>query len=179
MTASLTIDDESQAGDLVITLSLDPGSVVGDLRGFYMHVADESLLSGLSIDGVNVTDSAFEANSVYEFGRDSFVTTGSTGCRFNGCDLGIEVGTHGIRDDDLQSVTFVLSHSMLDLTVDLFADQIFALRVSNAGSANGKRTGFSKLSGIVVVPEPSSAILMLFGLSGLTIAGRAQRTKPD
>jgi hypothetical protein len=39
VTATLTIDDESQAGDLVITLSLDPGALTGDLRSFYSHVS--------------------------------------------------------------------------------------------------------------------------------------------
>ncbi len=177
MTATLTIDDESQPGDLVITLSLDAGAVVGDLRGFYMQIADESLLAGLSISGADVSDSAFAANSVNNFGWGTYITTGSSGCLFNGCDLGVEVGTHGIQNDDLQSVTFVLSHSVLDLTVDVFADQIFALRVSNAGIADGERSGFSKLAGVVVVPEPSTAILMLLGLTGLTVAGRAPKAQ--
>jgi hypothetical protein len=44
VTATVTIDDESQAGDLVITLSVDPGPLTGDLRSFYAQVADESLL---------------------------------------------------------------------------------------------------------------------------------------
>ncbi len=149
--------------------------MTGDLRGFYAHIADESLLAGLSISGTNISDSSFVADSVNNFGWGTYITTGSSGCGFEGCDFGVEIGTHGIKNDDIQSVTFVLAHSTLDLTADLFADQIFALRVSNVGTPDGDRSSFSKLSGKVVVPEPSTAIMMLLGLTGLTLAGRTPK----
>ena len=95
VTATLTIDDESQAGDLVITLSLDSGPLTGDLRGFYAQIADESLLSGLSISGLDMTQSLVEANSVFDFGNGTFVPTIPTACGPTGCDFGLEIGSAG------------------------------------------------------------------------------------
>ena len=175
LTATLTIDDESQAGDLVITLTLDPGALTGDLRSFYAHIADESLLAGLSISGANVTQSRFEANSVFNFGDGTFVPTIPTSCGATGCDFGFEIGTAGTSPDNFQTTTFVLSHLTEVLTVDILADQVFALRVNSITSdgTRGVFTGFSKLAGVVtVIPEPSTAIMMMLGLAGLTVAGR-------
>lgn len=173
MTASLTVDDESQAGDLVITLSIDAGPLTGDLRAFYAHVADESLLStGSTATGADVTDSLFAANSVSFLGPGTQVPDLLPGCGFPGCDFGVQFGTFGIGNDDIQSVTFVLSHATTDLTVDWLANLDFIVKLENVGAPKGDRSGFSKLSGTVVVPEPSTAIMMLLGLTGLTLAGR-------
>jgi len=172
MTATLTIDDESQLGDLVITLRVDAGPLTGDLRGFYAHVADESLLGGLSVTGPDITDSLFVANSVHQLGAGTQVPNSFPGCGWHGCDFGVAIGTFGIEADDIQTVTFVLSHSTMDLTVDLLADLSFAIRLDDVGTPDGDRSSYSKLSGTVAVPEPSTAIMMLLGLAGLTAAGR-------
>lgn len=180
VTATLTIDDESQAGNLVITLSLDPGPLTGDLRSFYAQIADESLLSGLSISGVDVTQSRVEANSVFDFGDGTFVPTIPTACGPTRCDFGFEIGTAGTSPDNIQTTIFVLSHLTEVLTVDVLADQVFALRV-NSISSDGSRgvfTGFSKLVGVItVVPEPSTAIMMMLGLAGLTVAGGRDQSR--
>ncbi len=56
LNVSLQIDDATVPGDLVITLEVTgPGATIGDLRGFFIQVANESLLSGLSVTGANVT----------------------------------------------------------------------------------------------------------------------------
>jgi hypothetical protein len=175
VTATLTIDDESQAGDLVITLSLDSGPLTGDLRGFYAQIADESLLSGLSISGLDVTQSLVEANPVFDFGNGTFVPTIPTACGPTGCDFGLEIGSAGTAPDNIQTITFVLSHLTEALTVDVLANQIFAVRVNSITSPDGSQgvfTGYSKLVGAVVVPEPSTALMMLLALTGLTAAGR-------
>ena len=82
LSVTLSIDDAASPGDLVITLSVDPG-YRADLRGFVAHIADESLLAGLSVVGPNVTGSAFSANSVIDLGHS----------------LGLKVVAEGIEND--------------------------------------------------------------------------------
>ena len=90
------------------------------------------------------------------------------------CDLGIEIGSPGLgHGDDYQSVTFTLSHASLDLDVSLFQGQSFGVRATSVGDVDGSREGSSKLIG--VVPEPSTALLALLGLSGLASIGRPRR----
>jgi len=163
LTVAIQIDDESDPGNLQITLSVEGEGDLGDLRGFFAHVTDESLLPGLSVSGDLVRGSFFDANGVINVGRGANLNGGGSPCP---CDLGIEIGNPGIgRGDDFQSVMLTLSHVSEDLTVALFRDQQFGIRVTSVGSIDGSRGGSSKLVG--VVPEPSTAILMLLGLGGL------------
>ena len=45
---SITIDDPVDPGNLVIALEIESADPTGDLRGFFAHVSDESLLPCLS-----------------------------------------------------------------------------------------------------------------------------------
>lgn len=167
---SLRIDENSSPGQLVFTLSvIGPGSTIGDLRGFFLHVTDESLLPGLSISGAHVTGSQFAANDVTGVGHGNNVLGGGSPCP---CDLGIELGTPGIAKDDLQTVTFTLSHATRALDLTFVSGQSFAVRATSVGEGRC-RDGSSKLSGVIpVVPEPGSALLMGLGLAGLALPGR-------
>lgn len=164
LSVTVSIDDAASPGDLVITLSVAPG-YQADLRGFFAHIADETLLAGLSVAGAAVTDSAFSANAVIDLGQGANVQGGGTPCP---CDLGVEIGGPGIgQGDDFQVVTFTLSHSTANLTVDLLAGQSIGVRATSVGGESGDRNGSSKL--VTVVPEPSTAILSLLGLAGLAL----------
>jgi len=167
---SLRIDDQSSPGDLVFTLSvIGPGSTVGDLRGFFLNLADESLLPGLTITGPNVTGSQIAANAVTGVGHGNNILGGGSPCP---CDLGIELGTPGISKDDLRMVTFTLSHATRALDLTLVSGQTFGVRATSVGEGRC-RDGSSKLSGVIpVVPEPGTALLMGLGLAGLTSVGR-------
>jgi hypothetical protein len=129
-----------------------------------------------------VTQSRIEANSVFDFADGTFVPTIPSSCGSTGCDFGLEIGTAGTSPDNIQTTTFVLSHLTEVLTVDILADQVVAMRV-NSISTDGSRgvfTGFSKLVGVVtVVPEPSTAIMMMLGLAGLTLAGGDRSRKVE
>ena len=46
---TLTIDDGIDPGNLVLTFTVD--AAAGDIRGFLAQIADESLISGLSVVG--------------------------------------------------------------------------------------------------------------------------------
>lgn len=174
LSVTLTIDDGIDPGNLVITLSVDPGVNIADLRAFYAHVADESLIPGLSVSGVDVMSSLFDVNNVAEVGIGTGVSIVGSPCL---CDFGVEIGSASVGGDDFQSVTFVLSHITEDLTIDLFADQGFAVRTNGtAPPSDGRRQGGpAKLSGLVVIPEPSTAVLMVLGMAGLSAVGTRRR----
>lgn len=170
ISVGVTIDDGVEAGHLVITLEVEDGAA-GDLRGFFANVADESLLAGLSVSGDHVTGSVFAADAVINLGQGSNLNGGGTPCP---CDLGVEIGAPGIGGgDDHPAVVFTLSHADVDLDVGLFADQLFGVRVTSVGDLDGARGGSSKLAG--VVPEPSTSLLMLLGLAGLSSVRPASR----
>lgn len=166
----IDVDASSDPGNLVITLSLDEG-YLGDLRGVFFQVADESLLGGLSVMGDGVTSSVFDANAVIDLGQGANLNGKGSPCP---CDFGVEIGTPGIGQDDYATVTFSLSHETASLDASFLRDQLFGVRVTSVGWAGlDKREGSSKTMG--VVPEPTTALLMLFGLGGLAAAGSPRR----
>jgi hypothetical protein len=166
ISVSIDVDSTTEPGHLLITLSVDGDDVIGDLRGLFLQVSDESLLDGLSVVGEGITSAQFLANGVTNLGKGSNLNGGGTPCP---CDIGIEIGTPGIGRDDFQSVSFTLSHASEMLDASFLNQQSFGVRVTSVGDPYGKRNGSSKLIG--VVPEPTTAILMLLGLAGLTVVG--------
>lgn len=167
LTVSILIDDERDPGNLVIELAVDGGGNTADLRGLFAHVADESLLTGLSVLGDDVSPLIASADGVINPGRGNNLNGGGSPCP---CDLGIEIGSAGIGRDDIQSVTFTLTHATESLDVSLFDGQLFGVRATSVGASDGPRNGSSKLFG--VVPEPTTAVLMMLGLAGLSARRR-------
>lgn len=163
---SISVDSASVPGELVITLSVEGNDVIGDLRGVFFQVADESLLPGLSVSGPEITGAIFSANAVTNLGNGSNLNGGGSPCP---CDIGLEIGTAGIGRDDHQSVTFTLMHASAMLDGSFLNGMHFGVRATSVGDPYGSREGSSKLIG--VVPEPSTAILMLLGLGGLSSLG--------
>lgn len=168
----LEMDDAADPGNLVITLSVDGGGNIGDLRGLFLNVADESLLAGLSVSGSAITASEFSANAVINLGGGNNLNGGGTPCP---CDIGLGIGSPGIGSDDFQSITFTLSHDTDDLDLSLFIGQTFGVRATSVGDVAGSREASSKLIG--VVPEPSTALLLLIGLSGLATVRGSERSE--
>ena len=168
---TLTIDDGIDPGNLVITFTLDAAS--GDIRGFLAQIADESLISGLSVVGYNNRASQFGENRIGKAAKSNGLGQPSSACP---CDFGLkfpaQTGT---------SVTFTLTHATVDLTVGLFYGQDFAVKAAKIKTENGpgKSKGIKTavLQGQVpnVIPEPTTAVLMILGLGGLSYAGRAQK----
>lgn len=139
------LDDGSLRFDLNIT-----SAMTGDLRGLFMQFADATLLSGLSVNGIDVTELVAEADSVVDLGNGATVAGVKTGP----FDVGIEIGTAGMAKDDLQSTSFVLSHDSQALTLDDLALQDFAVRLTSVGY-EGDREGSRKL--FATAPYPVDA----------------------
>ncbi|MGF1523533.1 MAG: DUF4114 domain-containing protein [Leptolyngbyaceae cyanobacterium] len=139
----LTLVEEN--GDIRVTTEvINP---LGDLRGIFFNITDNSLLANLTVTGDNVTESQFgPANTVSDLGQGANINPGSF-------DAGVEIGTPGIGTDDIASTTFVISHPTTDLTLDLFDEQSFGVRLTSVGTED--RSGSSKLSG-VASDEPQS-----------------------
>lgn len=138
-TARITLSDEVGGGDIEVTVEVVNGTIA-DLRGLFFNI-DESFVDGLSVVGDDVTDSQFAVNNVSNLGGG--VNMNGTQTDFDG---GVEIGTSGIGRDDISSTTFILSHDTDDLTLDLFENQDFGVRLTSVGA---NRNGSSKLVGNV------------------------------
>lgn len=166
---TLTIDDGIDPGNLVITFDLDVPQ--GDIRGFFAQFADESLISGLSVVGLPNRSSQFREDRIGKAAKSRGLGQPGSACP---CDFGLkfpaQTGT---------SVTFTLTHETEDLTLALFYGQDFSIKASKIRleelGSNGKPRGLKTviLEGQVPnpIPEPTTAVLMVLGLGGLSYAG--------
>lgn len=133
-------------GNLVFTVEVfTNGGDIGDIRGLFFDVSDESLLNGLTASGYDVTDQRFEANNVVNLGNGANVN-GDVVLNLGAFDAGTELGTQGIGRDDIRATTFQISHSSQDLTLDFLMSQDFALRLTSVGDENGNRCDSLKLA---------------------------------
>ena len=134
-TARITLT-EVGGGDIQVNVEVVDGTIA-DLRGLFFNISDESLVNGLSVSGDDITNSQFQVDRVSNLG--DTVNMNGTQTDFDG---GVEIGTSGIIPDDIQSTTFTLSHDSVDLTLDLFENQNFGVRLASGGA---NRNGNSKL----------------------------------
>ena len=125
---------------------LDETGKIGDLRGLFFDVADESLISGLQVTGSSVTGTQFCEDGVSNLGAGNNVN-GSIVNEYGKFDAGIAFGTAGIGKDDVREASFILSHQTADLACDFLAVQDFAVRLTSVGSEGGKRGDSLKLAG--------------------------------
>lgn len=144
---------ENPDGTLAFTLSNinDADNLIGDLRGLFFDVADDSLLGTLSVAGDDVTEFD-QSGSVSNLGNGS----NSNGVPNGPYEIGVEIGTAGAAADDIQETSFTLSSSLRDLTLDDVALESFTLRQTSVGDADGDRPGSDKLYGDS--PYPVNAI---------------------
>ena len=150
--ATVTIS-ETANGELTFTVTNtgDGDNQIGDLRGIFFDVADDSLLGTLAVTGGHITDFD-QSGSITNLGNGATVS-GVPDAPF---EVGIEFGTAGISGDDIQTTTFVMSSFTRDLTLDDLALESIAVRQTSVGDADGAREGSDKLYGIA--PYPVNAI---------------------
>ena len=170
---AVRVELSEEGGDIRVTATVTLG--LADLRAVYLDIADDSLLSGMSASGEDVTGSQFLADGVIDLGQGSNLHGGGTPCP---CDIGVEIGTPGIGKDDISSTTFLL-HGATPLSLSDFTDQLVGVRVTSAGFDPDSRGGSAKLAGrfpdTVPVPEPTSGLLTAMGLGALAFAGRTRK----
>lgn len=165
----LTFDDAAgEPGTIRVTVDVDGDVAIGDLRGVFLNLSDDSLLSGLSVVGPLVSDVDLSGD-VIDLGQGSNLRGGGSPCP---CDLGVELGSPGAGRDDIQSTFFDISHASIGLALGLFEGQLAGVRVTSVGLALEGREGSAKLA--TTVPEPGIVPLLLaaLGLVGLGAAGR-------
>jgi len=185
-TVNVTLDDTAAGlGNILVTVEVVLGLNTGDIRGVYFHISDESLVgpgNQFSVVGPDVTDSIYLINGV------SGLSNGTHIQPVDRFDLGFEIGTEGIIENDIQKTTFVLSNSAVALDVSLFELGQFGVRLSNVGVQGGPRSRLtrSKLAGtfssVSVIPEPTAglvcSLLAAFGF-GRTTLSRTRKPTPS
>lgn len=130
---------------------LDDTGQIGDLRALFFDIADDSLTSGLSVTGTDVTGSATTVDGVYRVDSKDTNINGEVISEYDRFDVGIEFGTAGISTDDIQSTSFVLSHDSQTLTLADIQLQQFGLRLTSVGEEGGTREDSLKLGDIATV----------------------------
>jgi hypothetical protein len=165
----LVLSDD--AGDGTISGSLEVVSGVGDLRGLFLDIVDDSLLPGLLVTGADVTD--FKVGDQINLRRGVNLNGGGTPCP---CDLAIVFGSPGIGQNDIGFTEFSIAHDSEALSLALFAEQFAGARVTSVGEDyDGPREGSSKL--VAMVPEPTTGVLLSLGLVALALPSRRSRRR--
>lgn len=150
--SSITLDDQAAgAGKVQFTVQMAKDSpTIGDIRGFFFNISDDSLLSGLNIEGSHVTSTAFQAGSISKVGSANLNGDGGR----HSFDIGVEIGENGLKGgtDDIQTTTFTLSHATRSLDLSFFTQQAFGVRLTSVGTGTN-REGSSKLVATSPMPQ--------------------------
>jgi len=129
------------------TLSFDvtqEGSIIGDLRGLFFDISDESLIGSLLVSGVPAPTQVLQGDdTIISLGGDANMN--GLGGSDGGYDVGIELGTAGIGADDIRNYSFVLSSTTRDLTIEDFANVDFGARLTSVGVEDGARSDSAKI----------------------------------
>lgn len=133
---------ENANGTLAFNVTQE-GGVIGDLRGLFFDVSDESILGSLKVISTS-TDVRIGDDSIKDLG-DGANMNGLLGSD-KGYDVGIEVGSAGIgKGDDIRSYSFSLDSTARDLTLADVANVDFAARLTSVGMIGGTRADSSKI----------------------------------
>lgn len=155
----VTITEVDLNDDGVTELQFDlevVGGTIGDLRGFYFDLADDSLLGSLVFTGDDVTTYGqdIDGDGVYDdqdTDGDDIDDPISNDADPNPLEfeVGVELGSKGITgEDDIRETTFYVSSDLGDLTLADLAFQEVGVRAQSVGD---DREGSSKLIGSVPV----------------------------
>jgi hypothetical protein len=159
-------------GDIQFDFRVDTSVNMADLRGLFLNINDESLLSGLTATAASNPFADIDAANFYSIGSEDFRINsgGTTDFGFGGGNvlqgggkkapqytMGFDIGQQGIANYDIQGTSFLLQHDSQDLSLDLFSESRFGVRLMSVGD---NREGSSKLRGetsneiIASEPEP-------------------------
>ncbi len=139
-----------------------------DLRGLFFDI-NEAKLPGMTITGdSHLTSSRISANRVLDLGHGANMN----GKTKDGFDVGLEWGSAGAGRNAINyEVSFTLSNSAHNLTLDDIAHQRFGARLDAIGGPGGPRDGgAAKLIGIApAAPDAHDDVIAMFedGAAGL------------
>ncbi|MDO7706673.1 MAG: hypothetical protein MUQ12_05945, partial [Loktanella sp.] len=123
---------------------LDDTGSIGDLNALYFDLANDGVTDSLSVEGDDVTGSAFKVDGVSKI--DSYTNMNGEVIKDLGrFDGGVQFGTAGIGTDDIRSTTFTLSSDDTSLSLSDFSLQDFGVRLTSVGEEDGSRDGSLKL----------------------------------
>ena len=123
---------------------LDDTGAIGDLNALFFDLADDSLTTGLTIEGADVTETALKVDGVTKL--DSYTNMNGEVVKDLGkFDGGVQFGTQGIGEDDIRETSFILSHETETLSLADFSLQDFGVRLTSVGEEGGSRDGSLKL----------------------------------
>jgi hypothetical protein len=133
---------------------LDSSLSTGDLRALFFHI-NEAELAGLTVSSASsyLTESRVGLNNVIDLGDGANLS----GKVKSGFDVGLEWGTPGGKVDDINfPVSFTISNTTGDLTLDDIGGMLFGAKLDSIGGQGGPRGSSSKLT--VVAPYAPDAI---------------------
>lgn len=150
---------ENVDGTLTFNVTQE-GGIVGDLRGLFFDMADESILKSLVVTAAS-TDIRIGDDSIKDLGDGSNMN-GLLGTD-KGYDIGIEIGTSGIGKDDIRSYSFTLDSTARDLSLSDLGNVDFAARLTSVGVMEGSRTDSAKIlentSAAISLAEEAAIVL--------------------
>lgn len=142
---------ENLDGTLTFDISVtDDSANIGDLRAIFFD------LDGVSVDaadfavwGEHVEDQAFAEEGVDTLGRDANIK-GAVSNELGDFDAGVEFGSSGMAQDDIQATAFTLFYDpdgdgVSNLTLDMLDLADFGLRYTSVGEEGGDRTSSAKI----------------------------------
>lgn len=178
ISAVLTVDDAITPGSLVFSIAVDGDDSKTTIKGFASGLTDGAL-NGVTVLGSDVTRSFLNLGEG-TLGNNPIDPACTT------CDLVVSFRKPARGDTD-RSVQFTVSDSMGPLVLSRLQDQDFAVLLKVKGDYNrrGAEYGFffrdSKMvilkgsMDLTPVPEPSTAILLVLGLAGLSAGAHRMR----
>lgn len=120
------------------------GAVIGDLRGLFFNVADESLIGALRVTHASPGFSQFrQANDIAANLGAGVAMNGLLGSD-DGYDTDTVIGTAGIGKDDIQQFSFTLGTSRA-LSLNDFTNIDFGVCLTSVGRIGGMRCLSTKL----------------------------------
>lgn len=128
--------------EIEVTVEVDEsnGGLQADLRGVFFNVSNNALLESLTFSGDDITASDVNSRGLRSVGgRDNRINPE----RF---EAGVEIGSSGIGEDDIDSTTFTISSDDPAFGLDLFSEQNFGLRLTSVGEGDS-REGSRKMIG--------------------------------
>jgi hypothetical protein len=167
--ATVVFNDASTPNHIEVTVSVDPG-YVADLRGVFFDLV--SLPGGVT--AANVVAAVTGADITDKDDDTSDLGGGNNTNPRGPYSVGLEIGTPGIGSDDIASTVFFINNAALASPLTLLNFGEVAVRATSVLDGQ-QREGSSKLNGltgVTVVPEPSTYALIGAGLVGLAFVRR-------